>query len=403
MAYTDYSEGLTVDKVIKWSGWNNEDLYKEASRLRPIGGGDVPEACKTALVESLKYVDPERRTLILWYADAGPHHSSNGRGYYSNRQKEIAALEGQETDWVKLSKKAKQSNCTIFPILEQGMAQASVRFFALISAFTNGMVFTTPARTSAEISQLTLDLLLSWMGESISPPKYSTEVIAFKRNPTQASLSVEDEEDGSRGYLPANKQGTKLEALDITRIRSLDEVQFDVVTTLPNLSKKFLDPEEKAYRNKVHNALRHIINYNVVALTYNAVFGQVCPLWLSVSTSNYPIQLWRAVCKDRNDPHRDELVDAFSNQVGKEKDQNRRQMLTEWLEESYNSEAEIQEMIDSAPDAGDPNQRRIYLDLDSGVNLTRVELLEVARSLYPGVLQKLASILTHLKVLLTSI
>lgn len=73
-------------------------------------------------------------------------------------------------------------------------------------------------------------------------------------------------------------------------------------------------------------------------------------------------------------------------------------MLTEWLEESYNSEAEIQEMIDAAPDAGDPNQRRIYLDLDSGVNLTRTELLEVSRSLYPGVLQKLASILTHLKV-----
>ena len=55
-------------------------------------------------------------------------------------------------------------------------------------------------------------------------------------------------------------------------------------------------------------------------------------------------------------------------------------------------------MIDAAPDAGDPDQRRIYLDLDSGVKLTRTELLEVARSLYPAVLQKLASILTHLKV-----
>jgi len=109
-------------------------------------------------------------------------------------------------------------------------------------------------------------------------------------------------------------------------------------------------------------------------------------------------KLWRAVCKDRNDPRRDDLVNAFSEQVGKEKDPNRRQLLTEWLEESYNSEAEIQEIIDTAPDAGDPNQRRIYLDLDSGVTLTRMELLEVARSLYPGVLQNLASILTHIKV-----
>lgn len=73
-------------------------------------------------------------------------------------------------------------------------------------------------------------------------------------------------------------------------------------------------------------------------------------------------------------------------------------MLTEWLEESYNLAEAIEEMIGSAPDAGDPNQRRIYLDLDSGLNLTRTELLEVSRSLYPGVLKTLASILTHLKV-----
>jgi len=90
--------------VIDWFGWDNPNIHKEASRLQPNGGGDVPEACKTALVESLKYVDPERRTLILWYADAGPHHSTHGRGYYSNGPREIAALNGQETDWVKLSK-----------------------------------------------------------------------------------------------------------------------------------------------------------------------------------------------------------------------------------------------------------------------------------------------------------
>jgi hypothetical protein len=104
------------------------------------------------------------------------------------------------------------------------------------------------------------------------------------------------------------------------------------------------------------------------------------------------------VCKDRSNPERDILVNLFSNRVSKESDANRRRILTEWLEESYNSEAKIQEIIESAPDAGDPNQRHIYLDLDSGVNLTRAEVLEVARGLYPGALKKLASVLTHLKV-----
>lgn len=156
------------------------------------------------------------------------------------------------------------------------MAQAPTRFFALLSAFTNGLVFTTPAKTSDEISQLTLDLLLAWMGETLSPANYSTEIISFQKSPVQATPSVDDEEDGSRGFLPTKKRNIKMQQLDTKRLKSLADADFHVVTTLPNLSKMFLDPGEKTYRNKVYQALRHIINYNVVALTYNAVFGQVC-------------------------------------------------------------------------------------------------------------------------------
>jgi hypothetical protein len=156
------------------------------------------------------------------------------------------------------------------------MAQAPIRFFALLSAFTNGLVFTTPANTSDEISQLTLDLLLAWMGETLAPAKYSTEIISFQKSPVQATPSVDDEEDGSRGFLPTKKKNIKMQQLDTKRLKGLADADFHVVTTLPNLSKMFLDPEEKIYRNKVYQALHHIIDYNVVALTYNAVFGQVC-------------------------------------------------------------------------------------------------------------------------------
>ncbi|KAG8829344.1 hypothetical protein FRC17_006734 [Serendipita sp. 399] len=383
LAYTDYSEGPAIEDVIQWFGWNNPEMTKEATRLSPQGGGDVPEACKTALAISLQHVDPERRTLVLWYADAGPHHSSNGGGYYSNGPKEKAALakEGFETDWVKLSQQAKEKNCLVFPIIQQGMAIAPTRFFALLAAFTNGTIFTTPARESSEISQLTLDLILAWMGETLSPAKYKTEIVRFKKNPAQASKRLTDEEDGSHGYCPTKKK-VKLEDLETIPLATLEDAHFDVVVQLPNLSKKFLDPKESTYRKQVCEVLKEIIGYNVVALTYNPVFGQ----------------LWRAVCKDRSNPYREELVNAFSNKVGKESDENRRKMLTDWLEESYNAVEEIMELVDAAPDAGDPKQRRIYLDLDSGIDLTRAELLEVARSLYPGVLKKLASILTHLKI-----
>jgi len=92
------------------------------------------------------------------------------------------------------------------------------------------------------------------------------------------------------------------------------------------------------------------------------------------------LQLWRAVCKDRTDPRRHELVIMFSQQVGNESDPTRRQILSNWLETSYDSAAEVEELIKKTPDHGDPKQKRFYLDLDANVNLTRTELLEVSAS-----------------------
>ena len=86
------------------------------------------------------------------------------------------------------------------------------------------------------------------------------------------------------------------------------------------------------------------------------------------------------MCKDRTDPRRDELVNMFSQQVGKENNQTRKQLLSDWLEDSYDSAAEIEELIKKAPDHDDPKQKRFYLDLDANVNLTRTELLEVSAS-----------------------
>ena len=87
------------------------------------------------------------------------------------------------------------------------------------------------------------------------------------------------------------------------------------------------------------------------------------------------------MCKDRTDPRRDDLVNLFSQQVAKENNPTRKQILSDWLEDSYDSAAEIEELIKKAPDHGDPKQKRFYLDLDANVNLTRAELLEVSVSL----------------------
>ena len=76
------------------------------------------------------------------------------------------------------------------------------------------------------------------------------------------------------------------------------------------------------------------------------------------------------------------------------------EVMQKWLEDSFDSTEEIEELIANAPGVADANanQDRIYLDLDSGIDLTRKDLLEVSKSCYSGVLQKLTQIFTHIKV-----
>ncbi|CAG7846870.1 SubName: Full=Uncharacterized protein {ECO:0000313/EMBL:CCA75332.1} [Serendipita indica DSM 11827] len=103
---------LTIDDVVEWSGWDEPpDMNKagDVGRGRILGewvkglvaegGGDYPEAAKTALRKLLDILgdsrskeetkgDVEEDTLVLWFTDSPPHHRSQ-RGF--NRLLEIAA------------------------------------------------------------------------------------------------------------------------------------------------------------------------------------------------------------------------------------------------------------------------------------------------------------------------
>lgn len=64
LAYRDYSD--LEEGLIVWSGWNPTNLQEFVDQLAPYGGGDYPEAAKTALIRALQYVDKHSKTLILW-------------------------------------------------------------------------------------------------------------------------------------------------------------------------------------------------------------------------------------------------------------------------------------------------------------------------------------------------
>ena len=183
---------LKIEDVVNWSGWVEGDggsgggdiLVEWAKGLTAEGGGDYPEAAKTALKFLVGLVSsaaspPGRETLVLWYTDSPPHH----RAHRSiNRLLEIAAhnpppaskftpfnpfvgketsfsvlnqpaphldihkeqvMEGHPhikscTDWIHLSWAAKRTGLKVYAVLPPSMSDADASFWAVLGTITSG-------------------------------------------------------------------------------------------------------------------------------------------------------------------------------------------------------------------------------------------------------------------------
>ncbi|KAF8202650.1 hypothetical protein K438DRAFT_2015248 [Mycena galopus ATCC 62051] len=384
LAYKDYTD--PADEIVSWSGWNSDALPKFVQDLDPSGGGDFPEAAKTALIRGLQAVDKESKTLVLWYADAPPHHISIQS--HENDVSEAKAFPAGAVDWVKLCHTARRRNCTVFSFTPNSMDIAHSAFYVLLSELTGGISISSKAgsKSSSLISRLTLGVILQWIGHGVSDMdevllESSAVLLRYEQSPLTAKPKPTDEGLSSAGYLPPSYRpgstGTPLRKILST---SLDTSHIPTATfgaQAFNLAKRFSDVTETSYRDLVYESLASIIRANVACLTYNPIFGQ----------------LWRAVCKDPS-PRKTDLVNLFSEYVGKVTEAEKKVALRQWLEESFDQTEEIEVIISRASDDGP----RIYLDFDSDVQLTRTQLLEVSRSCYSGVLKKIASVFTHLKL-----
>ncbi|KAJ7637778.1 hypothetical protein B0H17DRAFT_995100 [Mycena rosella] len=385
LAYKDYSD--LPQEIAAWSGWNDPNLSQFVKDLDPTGGGDFPEAEKTALIRGLQAVNKESKTLMFWYADAPPHHVSIQS--HHNDVKEAQAFPPGAVDWVKLCHTARRRNCTVFSFTPNSMDFAHSSFYVLLSELTGGISIASKAgsKSSTLISRLTLGVILQWMGLGTSDMddvlrESGAVLLRYEKSPLTAKPKPSDEFLGSAGYLPPTRTGGA--GVPLLRILSVPlEPSHIPVGTLAsqsfNLAKRFSDASETGYRDLVYTSLTDIIQSNVACLTYNPIFGQ----------------LWRAVCKDASSRKTD-LVNLFSEFVGKVTEPEKKAALHQWLEESFDQTEEIEGMI--ARHCANGSGPMVYLDFDAGVQLTRTELLEVSRSCYAGVLKKIATVFTHLKL-----
>ncbi|KAJ7785278.1 hypothetical protein DFH07DRAFT_864425 [Mycena maculata] len=386
LAYKDYTD--PVNEIAAWSGWNAPKLTQFVHELRATGGGDFPEAAKTALIRGLQAVDKKSKTLMLWYADAPPHHASIQS--HQNDVVEAKAFPAGAVDWVKLCHTARRRNCTVFSFVPRSLESAFSAFYVLLSALTGGICIASnaAARDSALMSRLTLGVILQWMGQGTTGMDEvlctsSALLLRYEQSPLTANPKLSDELLGSHGYLPPSRSAlTGARALLPIIKAPLELSDIPVSELIPqslNLGKRFGDPAEAAYRDLVYESLTSIIRTNVACLTYNPIFGQ----------------LWRAVCKDTG-PRKPKLVDLFSEYVGNVEGADKKAALRQWLEDSFDQTEEIEGII--ARHCANGPTPMVYLDFDADVQLDRTELLEVSRSCYAGVLKKIARVFTHLKL-----
>jgi len=415
MTYGDYCGG----PLTQWSGWYSEGpdteitqtaLLDFVSVLRPDHGGDWPEATKTGLAHAYQVMRECATTIMLLYTDAPPHMPITG-GDNHKAERRLLKTRGsfgdsaaRFVDWASAAQTLRHGDkrAKVFCLVDPGSYAiiGTLTFYAFLSVATGGHAVHLNLGPSAEdISELTIGVLLAWMGVEKEGAKLNNRVlgkhVTYKDRRLIEQVKSETSEEAAN-FFP-QLRGTKTEATAVKNNIQSTEL------TMENLHTLISDPEDKAatdfskrynsdpaYRESVTRKMEDLIEADVGAIGINPVFGS----------------LWRAICSDRSNPMRDILITKFGAQVSKLVGPAKERMQT-WLEESYDRVGEILDILETVPK--DDLFPCVFLDPTLGFTqtsssgegnaeetLTRDELLEIGRSCDIRILRRLGRVLTRL-------
>ena len=446
LAYRDYSEAnRDKDGMLEWSGWYDQEansdqnvtaeaLTATAAGLEPIGGGDYPEATKTGLARACSLMRQDATTIILLYTDAPPHCwmvADKDRG--SNYHAEQAALTRSSSydgfgphfvDWVAACKQLHHGprKAHVFCFLDEALGSSPFNsgYYTYLSTITRGACFSLTDATPHSIAQVTVDVLLAWMGTEKAGTEKTAMPAKLIRYQNGGNIKkIKDEKDATaNSYFWAHsptrnvwERGTKTQ--DMTKAKEQMEANLAEVEVDSDVLKKYL-PKKKTlvgdfarryakdahYKLIVVEQLKSIIETDVTSMSLNPVFGA----------------LWRAVCNDRDNPARDGLITAFGLHVDKIGNADEKTRMKNWLEESYDYAAEILETLEAVPE--DERFPCVFLDPTLEFQAARKkgeqgdededednrpitafrrdELLEIGRSCEGRILRRLGRVLTRI-------
>jgi hypothetical protein len=381
------------------------DLLEAAKALYANGGGDYPEATKTGLARAYQEMREDATTIILLYTDAPPHTAANGNSHgYNNFAKEKKALQDPESyggfgpafvDWVHAGrtmalKEEGKKRAHVFSILEPSMSRADGNYYTFLSTLTGGACFYLDSSEPKDISKVTVDLLLAWMGvekTGAEATKIAARLAKFKNRAGIEDVTKESTKESAKGS--GNVEELSVDSAVLKNFMPKKK------TPVQDFAQRY--KADEAYKLLVAQHLQKIIDEDVSAISLNPVFGS----------------LWRTVCNDRANENREALISSFGLQVDRIANADEKELMKNWLAESYDYSAEVQETIELVPEA----QRFpcVYLDptlafvkptgADTGgededdrpiAAFRRDELLEIGRSCDYRILRRLGRVLTRL-------
>ncbi|KAK4201138.1 hypothetical protein QBC40DRAFT_278605 [Triangularia verruculosa] len=413
-------------RVTEFSGWFGQDqdkkeLLRWAQGLKTQGGYSTPEAGKTGAHSACEIMGRDskegvtRKTVVIWYADESPHLKLLDNKAWEKEQEALGRLEDGEEfkDWVSACHRLRDNGAQVFCVTARtfklkcrkdqsrdGLGVAAV--YSFLSQVTSGKCFSFDSSSPRveDISQLTVGILLGWMGAVTEKKGHGSDRKLAYLNTYRTLKGIEavESETGIKGskWLPVSADKDVTEHLRCNLINDwVSEGDITEIITVrdggavQDFATRYMMDEE--YKKLVCAQLEQIIETDVTVMALNPVFGT----------------LWRSVCSDRANPARDELITKFGLHVDKIPDAESKARMKSWLEASYDMKGEIVAIIKELGDAQkypcvflDPTIRFAGKNENEGDSqdmvFTRDELLEIGRSCDYKILRRLGKVLTRL-------
>lgn len=271
-----------------------DKLIQFVKNLKASGGGDWPEAGKTAFCSVLTHLilrnpdilDGNANKILIHFTDAPPHHATNKHDNYNAEKKEL--LEQQKRyvskgmykqhpgfDWICICDEFSRLGIPVFTITPKKYFRIEKvwPFYAILAHRSGGKVIVLNDTSPDSITRATMAILLQRIGQ---PFDCSEDIQELKL----------DEKDQER-----MENFKESETSDYSMFQEFENLKFETLIHIEETKHLFRDLSDLKSKFKysgifneiVWHAMLELVNEeNIMALTYNSVLGS---LWRLVCTS----------------------------------------------------------------------------------------------------------------------